>query len=282
MLSTVHGAMQRLLAFPLVRIVLVVAFFAIPVTAGLLFAHFRHGTWGSIALTWFLALSLFAVVVLVERFAAGRSIAQIGFPRRNAVRDFALGLVIGAALFCAVILQLALTGHYHIDAVHVTPDLAIAVLLFLPGAATEELLFRGVLFRLLEEWSGAWIALAVSSMLFGLAHLANPGATAESALAIALEAGLLLGLAYVATRSLWLPIGLHFAWNYCEGPIFGTTVSGHAVLASAVTARVDGPAWLTGGTFGPEAGIAAIVTSLVASFAFLVYARRFPVRSFDV
>ncbi len=262
--------MQRFFAFPLVRILLVVAFFAIPVTAGLLFARQMHGTWGNIALTWSLALSLFVIVVLVEHSAAGGSIAQIGFPRKHAMRDFGLGLLIGATLFCAVIVQLALTGHYHIDAVHITTDLAIAALLFLPGAAIEELLFRGVLFRLLEEWSGTWIALAVSATLFGLAHLANRGATAESALAIALEAGVLLGLAYIATRNLWLPIGLHFAWNYCEGPIFGTTVSGgHAALASAVTAHIDGPAWLTGGTFGPEAGICAILTCLVASIAFL-------------
>ncbi len=261
--------MQRFLAFPLVRIVVVVVLFAIPVSAGLLFARQAHGTWSSIALTWFLALSLFAIVALVERFTAGRSIVQIGFPRKNAARDFALGLLIGALLFCAVIAELALTGHYHIDAVHVTADLAVAALLFLPGAAIEELLFRGVLFRLLEEWSGTWIALAVSATLFGLAHLANRGATAESALAIALEAGVLLGLAYIAARNLWLPIGLHFAWNFCEGPIFGTTVSGHAVLTSAVTAHLDGPAWLTGGTFGPEAGIVAILTCLVASIAFL-------------
>lgn len=268
--ATVHGVMQRFFAFPLVRIVLVIALFAIPVSAGLLFARQTHGTWGNIALTWVLALSLFAIVALVEHFAAGRSIAQIGFPRKNAARDFSLGLLIGAALFCAVIAQLAVTGHYRIDAVHVTPDLAIAALLFLPGAAIEELLFRGVLFRLLEEWSGTWIALAVSSILFGVAHLANRGATAESALAIALEAGVLLGLAYIATRSLWLPIGLHFAWNFCEGPIFGTTVSGgHAALASAVTAHIEGPAWLTGGAFGPEAGICAILTCLVASIAFL-------------
>jgi uncharacterized protein len=267
--ATVHGVMQRFFAFPLVRIVLVVALFAIPVSAGVLFARQTHGTWGSIALTWVLALSLFAIVVLVERFTVGRSIAQIGFPRKNAVRDFALGLLIGTVLFCAVIALLTVTGHYHVDALHVTADLAIAALLFLPGAAIEELLFRGVLFRLLEEWSGTWIALAVSSILFGVAHLANRGATAESALAIALEAGVLLGLAYIATRSLWLPIGLHFAWNFCEGPIFGTTVSGHAVLASAITAHLDGPSWLTGGAFGPEAGIYAIGTCLVASIAFL-------------
>jgi uncharacterized protein len=280
--------MKRVLAFPLVRIFLVVALFAIPFTAALLLDRRTHVSWVGVALTWFLALALFVIIALVERATAGRTLAQIGFPRKHALRDFTFGLLIGAALFCAVIVQLALTGHYHVEAVHVTSDLAIAVLLFLPGAAIEEMLFRGVLFRLLEEWIGTWIALIISAVLFGAAHLANPGATAESAFAIALEAGVLLGLAYIVTRNLWLPIGLHFAWNFCEGPIFGTTVSGgHGALASAVTARLDGPAWLTGGSFGPEAGICAILASVVASILFLFFALRenrgrFGVSSFDV
>jgi uncharacterized protein len=267
--------MQRFLAFPLVRILLIVALFAILVFAVSPVERRLHNSWGGVALTWSVALALFCIVALVERFTVGRTLTQIGFPRKNAARDFALGLLVGAALFSAVIAQLALSGHYHVDAVHVTSDLAIAVLLFLPGAAIEEMLFRGVLFRLLEEWIGTWFALIVSAALFGLAHLANPGATAESALAIALEAGVLLGLAYIVTRNLWFPIGLHFAWNYCEGPVFGTAVSGgHAVLKSAVTARLDGPAWLTGGSFGPEAGICAILTSLVASFAMVMLLRK--------
>jgi uncharacterized protein len=267
---------------------LIVALFAILVFGGSLLENRLHNVWAGVALTWSVALALFAIIVLVERTTAGRSLAQIGFPRKNAARDFAFGLLIGAALFCGVIVQLALTGHYRVEAVHITSDLAIAVLLFLPGAAIEEMLFRGVLFRLLEEWIGTWIALIVSAALFGLAHLANPGATAESAFAIALEAGVLLGLAYIVTRNLWLPIGLHFAWNFCEGPVFGTTVSGgHAALKSAVTAHLDGPTWLTGGTFGPEAGICAILASLVASVAFLAYALRdhrgrFRASSFDV
>jgi uncharacterized protein len=278
--------MRRVLAFPLVRIVLIVALFAAPVAAALFLVRGPHAVWSRVALNSFLALALFGIIILVERFAAGRSIAQIGFfPRKHAARDFALGLLIGTVLFCAVIAQLTLTGHYHVDAVHITSDLVIAALLFLPSAAMEELLFRGVLFRLVAEWIGPWIGLIVSAVLFGAAHLANPGATAESALAIALEAGVLLGLAYMATGSLWLPIGLHFAWNFCEGPIFGTAVSGgHGALKSAVTAHLDGPAWLTGGAFGPEAGVFAMLTSLVASIAFLaIYkACRSGLPSFDV
>jgi hypothetical protein len=156
----------------------------------------------------------------------------------------------------------------------VTWDLAIAALLLLAGAAVEEILFRGVLFRLIEEWSGTWIALAISAVLFGAAHSFNPGAGWISSVSIAVEAGLLLGAAFVVTKNLWFPIGLHFAWNFFEGPIYGSQVSGNAFGMSAVAAHVSGPLWLTGGPFGPEAGVSAIVTCLVASIALLIYASR--------
>jgi uncharacterized protein len=179
---------------------------------------------------------------------------------------------LGAALFSMVVLELALGGFYRIVALHVTPDLGMAALLLLPGAAAEELFFRGVIFRLVEEWTGTWIALAVSAAIFGFAHAANPGATWLSTLAIALEAGVLLAAAFVATRNLWFPIGLHFAWNFFEGPVFGAQVSGHTFLTNALGARISGPTILTGGAFGPEAGLFAIVTCLLAAVALLKYA----------
>jgi hypothetical protein len=92
--------------------------------------------------------------------------------------------------------------------------------------------------------------------------------------AIALEAGVLLGAAFVVTRNLWFPIALHFAWNFCEGPIFGTQVSGGVLTTSLFTSHVSGPVWLTGGRFGPEAGVPAIVIGLIASVALLVHAAR--------
>ena len=150
----------------------------------------------------------------------------------------------------------------------------MAALLLASGALTEEILFRGVVFRLIEEWAGTWIALAVSAIIFGAVHAANPGASWISTLAIALEAGVLLAAAYVVTRSLWLPIGLHFGWNYFEGPVYGTQVSGHAILTSAITSHVSGSAWLTGGSFGPEAGLYAVFTCLLAAIGLLAYARQ--------
>jgi uncharacterized protein len=230
--------------------------------------------WTSIMLAWAAAVVLLAVTIVIERVTTGQSPVEIGFDPRYALRDLAGGAALGALLFSAVVIELALGGYYRITAIHVTPQLAAAALLLIAGAVTEELLFRGVIFRLIEEWAGTWIALAVSAVLFGAVHAANPGATRVSSSAIALEAGVLLAAAFVVTRNLWLPIGLHFAWNFLEGPVYGTQVSGHTFVTSALAAQVRGPVFLTGGSFGPEAGLPAMVTCLVAAALLLAYAGR--------
>ena len=208
--------MRRVLAFPLVRLAMIAVAFGVLVTPVVLAARAPHSAWRDVALNWILAALLLAAIVAVERFTVGKSFAEIGLAPRGAFRNLALGAGLGAALFSMVVLELALGGYYRIVAIHVTRDLAIAALLLLPGAAAEELLFRGVIFRLVEEWAGTWIALAVSAVIFGFAHAANPGATWISTIAIALEAGVLLGAAFVVTRNLWFPIGLHFAWNFSK------------------------------------------------------------------
>jgi membrane protease YdiL (CAAX protease family) len=271
-LRGVHGAMRSILAFPLVRIVLIAIVFAIPLTIVMLIPHGLHSDWVGIAIAWFLAAALLLSIALVERVTTGRGLAQIGFAPEHAMRDLVLGLIAGAVLFTVVVLELALTGHYRASAVAITPDLAIAVLLLLPGAAIEEMLFRGVLFRLVEEWAGSWVGIIVSAVLFGAAHAANHGATWISTVAIALEAGVLLAAAYIVTRTLWFPIGLHFGWNFFEGSVYGTQLSGGHLGGSMLAGHVSGPAWLTGGAFGPEAGVPAIVTCVIAAAILLAYA----------
>jgi uncharacterized protein len=266
--------MKRVLAFPLVRLVLMVATFA-ALAVPLALVHGPPNIWRSITFNWLLvAWMIFAAMFVVERLTVRKSPAAIGLDPTHAVRDLFLGAVLGAALFSTVVLLLSIGGFYHVAAIHVTRGLITAALLLLPSAAIEELLFRGVIFRLVEEWTGTWIALAVSAAIFGAAHAANPGATWLSSIAIALEAGVLLGAAFVVTRNLWFPIGLHFAWNFFEGPVFGTQISGRHLLTSAVTAHVAGPAIITGGSFGPEAGLAAIVPCVLAALVLLVVAIR--------
>jgi hypothetical protein len=136
----------------------------------------------------------------------------------------------------------------------------------------EEILFRGVLFRIMEEGLGTWLALLISALIFGLLHLMNPNATLIAGVAIALEAGVLLAAAYASTRRLWLPIGLHFAWNFTQGGVFGVAVSGvnfKGLLQSTLT----GPELFSGGEFGAEASIVAIVVGIAAGIYFLWRAR---------
>lgn len=185
------------------------------------------------------------------------------------------GVLIGLGAFAATLTVIALTGGYHLDGWGSFGGALTTLGLMCCVAVTEELIFRGVVFRLLEEKAGTYAALAASGILFGLVHLANPEATLWGAFAIAIEGGLLLAAAYAATRSLWLPIGLHLGWNMAVGGIFGTTVSGStADLGSLLEATVTGPQLITGGAFGPEASAVAILACLIPTTLFLRHAKR--------
>ena len=206
----------------------------------------------------------------------GKGLAKAGLGLTGAPGSFARGYLLGAALLSVVTGTLALAGSYRVEGLGGGASaraLGHAALLFLLVGVFEEVLARGIVFRLLEEAFGSVAALAISSFLFGLAHRFNPGASWQSSLAIALEAGVLLGAAYVATRSLWLPIGLHAAWDFFEGPVYGAHISG-LTLPSLLQARLSGPAWLTGGAFGPEAGLPALLWGTALGGAFFLLAQR--------
>ncbi|MBW8483935.1 CPBP family intramembrane glutamic endopeptidase [Actinomadura parmotrematis] len=184
------------------------------------------------------------------------------------------GMLIGFAMFGAVIANIAFLGDYRVDGFGSAGG-AVALLGFMAAAAvTEEVMVRGVLFRIVEERTGTWVALVLTALLFGLMHLPNPGADLWSALAIAIEAGGMLAAAYVATRNLWVPIGLHFAWNFAGGGIFGTTVSGKDAPDGLLNSTTSGPTLLGGGEFGPEASLYAVGFGAALMVAFLWLARR--------
>ena len=170
------------------------------------------------------------------------------------------GTAAGIGLFTATIAAIAVFGGYRILGWgSFEAFLAVFGLMCAVGVA-EELLFRGVIFRFLEETTGTWGALAVSAVLFGGAHMMNPNATLWGGLAIALEAGLMLGAAYVATRSLWLPIGIHIGWNAAQAGIFGTAVSGsEGAFAGLLLGETRGLTMIGGGAFGPEGSIFAVL-----------------------
>ena len=181
------------------------------------------------------------------------------FRDAKAVQRLALGLGAGVALFSAVVAVAAALGVYRIVGTGDTSRLFAALVgsaLF--PAVSEEMLFRGVLFRWLEEFGGSWAALLLTSAFFGAAHLMNPNASPIAAVGIAFEAGVMLGAAYMLTRSLWLPMGIHAAWNFTQGEVYDIPVSGMPVHG-VVDARLCCNPLLTGGGFGLEASLIAMV-----------------------
>lgn len=166
----------------------------------------------------------------------------------------------GAALLMSVIVGIiALLGGYVVTGLGTAHSwIAIVSVAGIQAAVIEEIAFRGILFRYLEDLGGSWFALAATSALFGLAHIMNAHATWFSSLAIAIEAAMMFGGAYMLARSLWLPIGLHFGWNVTQGLVWDVPVSGHDV-DGVVSAHPAGSELVSGGAFGAEASVVALV-----------------------
>ncbi|WP_439657247.1 lysostaphin resistance A-like protein [Lentzea sp. HUAS TT2] len=194
--------------------------------------------------------------------------------RRTAAAALGRGVLIGLVMFVAVIANIYFLGGYEVRGWGSLTG-AIAIFGFMAAAAvTEELMFRGVLFRIVEERLGTWISLGLSGVLFGLAHYFNPNATLWSSLAIAVEAGFMLAAVYAATRNLWVPIGVHFAWNFAQGGIFSTSVSGQDAPKGLLDGVTSGPSIVSGGAFGPEASVYSVLTGVVVTVVFLWLAKR--------
>jgi membrane protease YdiL (CAAX protease family) len=212
-------------------------------------------------------LGYYLFVRVVER----RPVAELLGP--GVLQEALAGFLIGMLLFGLVIAVLYALGLYTVDGVNpwtaMLPGLFAAVM----AGVAEEILMRGLAFRFLERWLGSVAALAITAAVFGLLHLPNPAATIMSSAAIALEAGILLGAAFMATRRLWLAIGIHAAWNFTQSGIFGVATSGFAVKGW-LQGRLQGPTVLSGGAFGPEASVVAVVICLAAGVAMFQVARR--------
>ena len=191
---------------------------------------------------------------------------------RGKMRMMGIGWAVSVVNFLAIIVCLFLCGCYRI--VNVELDVASQLSwlsLFLLVGVVEEVIFRGILFRLIaDKWNIA-VGLTTSSLLFGLAHLGNPGATLWAALAIALASGCLFGMAYAYHQTIWVPIGMHWAWNYLEGGVFGCAVSGTPLdYRPLITPGISGSDILTGGAFGPEASIICVALGIVLSIVYTV------------
>ena len=248
----------RVLQFPLTSLVLLggVLFVLMGVKNGFSAKYATQPLMNLAAVAAMSALSL-AVYMAFVRWVERRTVTELSLPGMG--RELGVGLLGGASLYSMCVLILMALGIYRVDGFNPVSFMLPAVAMALGSGVIEELVFRGALFRIVEEWLGSWVSVVVSSLVFGLVHLANPASTLTGALFISVEAGLLLAAAYMVTRRLWLAMGFHMAWNFTQSGIFSGVVSGSDSAPGLIKATIQGPDLLTGGSFGLEASVIACV-----------------------
>ena len=219
-----------------------------------------------------LGLAAIGVYVAYGKLVERREVTELSTPGLG--REWAIGALCGAVLYTVSAVVLMLLGIYKVQGFNpllfLLPNLALAI----KSGVFEELVFRGVLFRSVEDMFGSWVGILVSSLAFGLVHLLNPGATLGGAIYICIEAGLLLSAAYLVTRRLWICMGFHMAWNYFQSAVFSGVVSGAVSDPGLLKATIEGPELLTGGSFGMEHSVVALVVCTTAGVILLLIAIR--------
>ncbi len=263
----------RLLQFPLVRLALLgpIFFVLIGISNG-----FRIQFAGSPPMSLAVAAGMAAVGLAVYcafvRLVEQRQVHELGL--KGVGRELGLGMLIGGGLCMLCVLVLMMSGVYRIDGINPVMVTLPALAMALSSGVLEELMYRGGLFRIVEESLGSWISLAVSALVFGISHYGPVEGALWGSVAITIEAGLLLAAAYMVTRRLWISIGLHMAWNFAQSGVFSGIVSGSFNQPGLFRSTLEGSDWLTGGTFGMEASVVAVGVCTAAGLLLLMLAIR--------
>ena len=233
---------------------------------------FTHGPLQALGATVMAGATMLIVYASLVVYIERRTVTELAL--RPMVRELCLGLLLGFGLYSACMLILMALGNYRIAGLRDWHILLAGMATALATGVFEELLFRGGVFRLTQEWFGSWVALIVSSLVFGLVHWGAEGATLQGLVSISVWAGLLLSATYLLTGRLWLGIGLHAAWNYTQGTVYSGIVSGNAPPEGFFQSTLQGSEWLTGGAFGVEASVVALLVCGTAGTLMLVMALR--------
>jgi membrane protease YdiL (CAAX protease family) len=189
--------------------------------------------------------------------------AILELSRTSLVKESLLGFFLGTLCITLIILILYTLGNYNVLSIDSVSALWVLLFYFITLSVFEEVIFRGIIYRIAEENLGTNLALIVSALLFGLAHLPNEHANVVSVISAA-SGGLLAGLLFSLTKRLWLPIFFHAGWNWAQASL-GVAVSGIEELPGFLQGRLEGPELITGGAFGPENSIITVVLILVLS-----------------
>jgi membrane protease YdiL (CAAX protease family) len=263
----------RIVQFPLVRVVVLGGglFYLMAWTEGRVQAIKESPLLGA-AIALGMGLVAMAIYLAYARMVERRAATELSLP--GAGREWAIGALIGAGLYIACVLILMLLGIYRIEGMNPISFLIPATAMAVKSAIFEELVFRGVLLKSVEDMLGTWVAVILSSATFGFLHLLNPDATIGGAIYITIEAGLLLAGAYLVTRRLWMCIGFHMAWNYVQSAVFSGIVSGGVTEPGLIRDTITGPDLLTGGSFGMERSVVALVLCTTMGVILLLIASR--------
>ncbi|TRX39684.1 CPBP family intramembrane glutamic endopeptidase [Flavobacterium restrictum] len=264
---------QRILNAPLTRILLglLVCFIAFilaqQITGKLLDftsldKNFRNLTKGIISST----AVILTYIYFLKKYEK-RAITE--FSSKGIVKNILMGTGIGVLLQSLTILVIIASNGFEIVTVNPIASIIIPFTIAFSVAIFEEILIRGIIFRIVEEKLGSYISLLITAIIFGALHVANPNSTLLSGLCVGIEAGFLMGAAYIYARNLWFPIAIHFAWNFMQSGIFGAITSGNEKTASLLTTKITGNQFITGGEFGPEGTIQAIIFCVLASIVLL-------------
>lgn len=217
----------------------------------------------NITVAFFGFIGMLGIAWAFRKYIDRKSFRSLGFEFSNYKRDLIIGLILGFALIGSGFILLLFLGNLSIESVNFNIPMLIGYgFMFIVGSLNEEIMIRGYILNNFFDSMNKYIALIVSSLLFAVMHLANANVTVLSVINIFL-AGILLGIYYVHKRNLWLPISLHFAWNFFQGPIFGFEVSGVDVTG-AIVQNIQGDDLITGGTFGFEGSVMATLLMLIA------------------
>lgn len=223
-------------------------------------------------------VSLITILIaawLMLRFVDRRPFLSLGFMTLHAFRDSMIGLAIGSGMMTACIAILYFAGWAIPEAStgFQASVLAFAAVATIANTAMQEVMVRGYVQQTIQEQFGVLNGIVFSALLFLALHLgAIQGAILPMISLFA--AGILLGTAYVVTGNLWLPIALHFGWNFLQGPILGETVSGRANTTYWRLFHLTGPSLMTGGKFGIEGGLIAILITILGTPIVLLLFRR--------
>ena len=224
-----------------------------------------------------LASALGCIVMVLVYRGLSEHIEQRDVPEvavRPMLGEFGLGFALGFGLYSLCIVILMLLGVYRLEGFNDPKILLVGLAAPLATGFFEELLFRGGVFRLAQIWFGTWIAIVINALVFGYVHMGNEGSTIQGIVSITIWAGVLLAATYMLTGRLWLGIGLHSAWNYTQGTVYSGIVSGNGEMSGFAKSAMEGPDYLTGGSFGVEASLVAFLVCSTAGIIMIVMAKR--------